>query len=470
MRVRSLKPILTDTFYSILSLTLFAATSASGQQSASSLSSDDASIQVHDGRWIMSTATVAKTVELQNGRLVLGSFQNRVSGREMVPAGLALDELSEAVVGVRGEGPWKLESARIDRLKQGELHLELNLSRARVAVAKHFVVYPKTSLIREWMTIKNSGETPLRLTEPQFLYTAARLGTGPETIDFHWMTGAENQPGCWVLKTEHLTPKTPRRFDSYDPFPAPAGRSFAGDGVDAKITLNDKPVWPARGWKYSHGTNDRVPFDLRIDVAAGDRIRFLVNKHGEIGFDTTQFDPTIAYEGGETHVASKEFSGRQGNLGWRYGYLEKGHWHDLTYSEEASAWRFQVDNDTHTPFVAAATQHPHVDQDAARQWTAPHAGRVHITGVVCNVGDAGLPVPGGHRMASSSYAPWYALFDRREPGRPDHRLGLHGALGVVVHKPGRRNRQGHAQGGRPQANAPAGPVADYPKELCGALP
>jgi hypothetical protein len=318
-------------------IALFACTGAFGQEATSSLSSDDAYIRGQNGGWVMGTATVENTVVVQNGRFVLGSFKNRISGRDMVPAGLALDELFKSVVGVRGEGPWKLESARVDKLNQGELHLELKFSRGQIAVTKNYMIYPRTSVIREWMTIKNTGEASLRLIEPRFLNAAARLGAGPGTLDFHWMTGAENQPGCRVLKTEHLAPESARRFDSYDPFPAADGRSPGGDGVDARITLNDKLVWPAHGWQHSRGMDDRVPFDLRIDVAGGDRIRFQVNKHGDIAFDTTQFDPTIAYDGGETHVASREFSGQQGRSGWRYGYLEKGRWRDLTYSEDARA-------------------------------------------------------------------------------------------------------------------------------------
>ena len=57
----------------------------------------------------MGTATVEKTVELRNGRFVLHSFKNKANGHEMVPAGLVFDELSESVVGLHGEGPWKLE-------------------------------------------------------------------------------------------------------------------------------------------------------------------------------------------------------------------------------------------------------------------------------------------------------------------------------------------------------------------------
>ena len=383
------------------------------QESGTNLTSDDAYVRGQANRWVIGTATVEKVIALREGRLLAIGFKNKVSGREMMPAGLVVDELAEPVVGVGGDGPWKLTSAHSETLKQGELSLELAFSRRPLAVTKHYVVYPRTSVIREWMTIKNTGGTPLPLVDPRFLNFMAKLGSSPSTVDFHWMTGAENQPGCWLLKTEHLMPGKPRRFDSYDPFPAPTGRSSGGDGIDARITLNDKPIWPTQGWQRSGGPDDRKPFDLKIVVAQGDPLRFVVNKHGEIGFDTTHFDATMRYEGGETHVASNEFSGQQGKAGWRYGYLEREKWHDLTYYEDARTWKFKEDNATHTPFVAAATQHPHTDQDAVREWTAPHAGRLRITGSVCNVGNEGLSQPGGHRMASSSYAPWYALFDRQ---------------------------------------------------------
>ncbi|MGC8639261.1 MAG: hypothetical protein ACP5XB_05205 [Isosphaeraceae bacterium] len=392
---------------------LLAGRVALGQEAGMNLTSDDAYVRGQASRWVIGTAAMENVIALREGRLLAVGFKNKVSGREMMPAGLVVDELAELVVGVRGGGLWKLDSARSRKLKQGELKLELTCSRGPLAVTKHYVVFPRTSVIREWMTVKNIGASPVRLVEPRFLNVDAKLGSEPGTLDFHWMTGAENQPGCWVLKTEHLTPGKPRRFDSYDPFPAPAGRSSGGDGIDARITLNDKPIWPAQGWQHSKGPDDRKPFDLKVVVAPGDRLRFVVNKHGEIGFDTTHFDPTIRYEGGETHVASREFSGQQGKSGWRYGYLEKGMWHDLTYYEDGRTWKFKEDNATHTPFVAPATQHPHTEQDAVREWTALRAGHVRITGLVCNVGNEGLGQPGGHRMASSSYAPWYALFDRQ---------------------------------------------------------
>ncbi len=144
-----------------------------------------------------------------------------------------------------------------------------------------------------------------------------------------------------------------------------------------------------------------VPFDFQLDVAAGDKLVFLVNMHGNIGWDTTAFDPTIAYADGETHVASKEFSDQQGQNGWRYQYLEGDRFVDLVYYPAPKQWRKEKDNATGTPFVGLGDQHPDVGQDAARVWTAPKSGRVRITGSVCNTGNRSgarrrLRFPHGH--------------------------------------------------------------------------
>src|SRR5206468_1964233 len=110
--------------------------------------------------------------------------------------------------------------------------------------------------------------------------------------------------GSWVLKREPLKLSGARAFDSYEPFPLPPGaHRFPGDGIDAKILLNDRQIWPASGWQYVPNATVRVPFDVRADVAAGDRLVFLVNMHGNISFDTTALDPTLTYDSGESHTA-----------------------------------------------------------------------------------------------------------------------------------------------------------------------
>ena len=131
------------------------------------------------------------------------------------------------------------------------------------------------------------------------------------------MTGGENDPGSWMLRTEKLAAGKPRTFDSYDPFPSPPGTvSFPGDGIDARIELNDKRIWPiATDWQYVQNATVTSPIDVTTTVAAGDRLIFRVNMHSNFGWDTTAFDPTITYTDGETHTASKEFSTEQGKNG-----------------------------------------------------------------------------------------------------------------------------------------------------------
>ena len=136
--------------------------------------------------------------------------------------------------------------------------------------------------------------------------------------------------------------------------------------------------------------------------------------HGNIGWDTTAFDPTIAYADGETHVASKEFSDKQGQNGWRYQYLEGDRFVDLVYYPGPKQWRKEKDNATGTPFVGVGDQHPDAGQDAARVWTAPKAGprADHGLGLQHRQRFGGGGGGYGFRMGTSTYAPWYALLAR----------------------------------------------------------
>ena len=346
------------------------------------------------------------------GNCLLKSLKNKATGRELIADGVPCDEFFVGIDDAKqpltsSSGAWKFIGEKQATLKQGELQLELTLQRDALRVTKTYVVYPFSSIIRQWVTFTNVGRGPLKIVEPGFLNETVRPGDA-EATDFHWMTGGENVPGSWMLKTEKLSASKRRTFDSYEPFPA--APTFPGDGIKAKIMLNGRQIWPGRGWQSSANATVSAPVDFSVDVAAGDKLAFLVNMNGNIGYDTTAFDPTIRYDGGESHTASKEFSDKQGANGWRYQYVEGAKYVDLVYYPTPKQWRKQQDNATGTPFVGAGDQHPDVNQDAARVWTAPKAGRVRVTAAVCNTGNQ--PVSSGAygpRMGSQSYAPWYAL-------------------------------------------------------------
>ena len=376
--------------------------------------SSDAYIRRDGTTWTLGTAAVERVVALEDGKLLLKHFTDKVSGRDLAAEGselsIGLGSPENRITGA--SGGWMLVEAAESQGAQGELQLDLRLSRDGIEATKHFVVYPESSIMREWATFKSTGDTPVAMINPGFLNAGLRMGN-PEALDFHWMTGGDNQPGSWDLRTEKLGPDKPRRFDSYEPFPLNVSKvSFQGDGINAKILHNDTQVWPASGWKYVANATVNEPFDAAIDVAAGDRLVFLVNMNAGIGFDTTDFDPVIAYEDGETHQAYEEFSGEQGKNGWRYQYIEDGKFVDLVYYALPNQWRKEKDNTTGTPFVGQSKQHPDAGQDAARVWTAPKAGKVRITGAVCNTGNGQARGNYGFRPGTSSYAPWYALYNR----------------------------------------------------------
>jgi hypothetical protein len=67
-----------------------------------------------------------------------------------------------------------------------------------------------------------------------------------------------------------------------------------GDGVVVKITKNGTTVWGPT----SIGANDTTGVDANvsgISVAAGDAIRFEVNRNGEYSYDATAWDPYVRY-------------------------------------------------------------------------------------------------------------------------------------------------------------------------------
>lgn len=190
---------------------------------------DDAYVRREGERFILGTSRVQRTLALREGKLMLAGFQDRSTGRELLPGDAGVEEFSLLVGAGRvplggAAGGWKLIESREARLAQGELRLDLILERQALCITRSYILYPGSSIIREAMSIANVGDAPVAIADPSFLCVAAALGS-LDALDFHWMTGAHNIPGLWTLKTEKLVAGQPRRFDSYDPYPhGPAGQ------------------------------------------------------------------------------------------------------------------------------------------------------------------------------------------------------------------------------------------------------
>jgi len=102
-----------------------------------------------------------------------------------------------------------------------------------------------------------------------------------------------------------------------------SGRVFklhlSGDGIRASIRHNNQEVWKTE----IAGEDDKgIEPKFTLDVKKGDALRFIVDKRGNIGCDTTGWDPIIVYADGERFQASASFTAKkQGAGGWFYEAL-----------------------------------------------------------------------------------------------------------------------------------------------------
>jgi hypothetical protein len=190
---------------------------------ATLLLAQDAYVKQTGQSWTLGSSKVERTITLDNGRLSTSAWKDRASGRDLL-AGARGEELSAVIDGTEisgRSGGWTLVSAQDRKQNDESVAFDLILRRGDLEATKSYVIYSGSSILREWVTFRNAGAKNLRIDEPRFLTMSAKLGDLTK-LDFHWMTGGENAPGSWVLKTEALDSGSPRMFDSYDPFPGTA--------------------------------------------------------------------------------------------------------------------------------------------------------------------------------------------------------------------------------------------------------
>jgi hypothetical protein len=177
--------------------------------------------------WCLCTAKVRRTIAFAGGKLYSESWIDASNGRELQkglrPAEFAVTLNGQELTSM--DGGWSMRSAHKQQNADGSWELDLMLTHGTLEVTKSYVVYPGTSIIREWGAYRNTGSAALDISDPQFLDIGTRLGD-LSSIDLDWMTGGENRPGSWMLKTESLHAGRDRNFDSYDPFPGAADSKF----------------------------------------------------------------------------------------------------------------------------------------------------------------------------------------------------------------------------------------------------
>jgi hypothetical protein len=177
---------------------------------------NDAYVRREGLTWIMGTSKAERTVALRDGRLVLTSFKNKLSDREYRETGRDPEEIRIKVDGVSLSEPianWTLVSENSRQLNQGERQLDIKLRTGSVGVTKHWIIYPHTAIIREWLSIENMSGREVRIQDLFFLNTCL-LGSNPDRLEFDYISGGGNFNGSQLLKTERIHRSYERTFDS----------------------------------------------------------------------------------------------------------------------------------------------------------------------------------------------------------------------------------------------------------------
>lgn len=223
------------------------------------LRSGDAYVRSVGTQWTLGTSLVKKTIALRSGRVQSGvSDEIQLSG-----------------------APWSFVHANVRKLEQGELQFDLAVKGGSFEVTKHYVLYPGTGLIREWLTIRNASSSTVHLTAPYFLNAKVDLPKASQP-ELDYITGAGNYNGSQLLKIEKITPAYNRTFDSHG-FVQPESYSSYLPLIVIRGSKNGTGM--AVGWDYlghwtakvEHRSGDSVGVSLQVagydkQLAPGDQI------------------------------------------------------------------------------------------------------------------------------------------------------------------------------------------------------
>ena len=182
--------------------------------SQSSLQSGDAYVRRQGNEWILGTSRVERRIRLADGQLTMSSLRNKVSGKNT--------GCHRAPAEITVSGQWSgCEAPRL-AMEAARRHISKgarrNAARYRtrifgVRVTKHYVIYPGTAVIREWLDL---GECfrQAGAHQPSGLLHSRVLGSVASDLEFNYLTGGGNYNGSQLLKSEPMSPTFQRTLDS----------------------------------------------------------------------------------------------------------------------------------------------------------------------------------------------------------------------------------------------------------------
>jgi hypothetical protein len=166
--------------------------------------------------WRVGSTGIEKTFTFAAGSYTMTSFRNTLvePAREYVTAGAPSVEFrftwdGQTLTG--GSGGWSCTSGEVTKIDAGgapALQLDVTLDRPTVRVVKHYVIYPKVAMVREWTDYANTDSQPHQLTQPSFLEQDVMGDTMAQT-DLSYISS-------WSLQTEQLTADYARTISNSD--------------------------------------------------------------------------------------------------------------------------------------------------------------------------------------------------------------------------------------------------------------
>ncbi len=228
--------------------------------------------------WTFGNARGEQKISLRTGRFLLDSQKNKQSKFEYCSSGTQADQVRLTVDDVdTGDSQWRWEFVKEQTLRpgRGELQLDIQVRGGPIEVTKHWVVYPETALVREWLTIHNSSSKDVRLRHVHFL-NSRLLGATPDKVEMSYVTGGGNFNGSQLLKTERLKADYIRKFDSNE---LPGGAYSAYLPLLLVRDLASANCM-AFGWDYMGH------WSLQVDNQSNDQVT--------VGLEIAGFDRTLS--------------------------------------------------------------------------------------------------------------------------------------------------------------------------------
>jgi hypothetical protein len=144
------------------------------------LQNQDGYVRREGSDWILGTSRTEKRIRFADGHLSSISLRNKISGHEYQGASNPPSEVQFSADEQDVDAPtwhWKLLSEHAEKTVQGELQLDIELESTNLHVTKHYLIYPGTSVVREWLTIEGSSTKAVHLTKVDFLHRWRKIST-----------------------------------------------------------------------------------------------------------------------------------------------------------------------------------------------------------------------------------------------------------------------------------------------------